>query len=99
MRRHLAELGALSADATVEQAVETAYRLLGHAPSVLLLATLEDGIGVERRPNLPGTVEQRRNWSFALPQMLEDIETANLPAVIARSLSRTDDIESKGGDS
>ena len=35
-------------------------------------ATLEDGLAMEHRPNLPGTTSERPNWSHALPLPLEE---------------------------
>ncbi len=66
----------LGVDATtpVEEVAARAYARLAEAPSRLRAATLEDALGVEERPNLPGTTSQRPNWSLALPVPLEDLE-------------------------
>ena len=40
------------------------------------------------RPNMPGTTQQWPNWSLALPQPLEAIQTAELPRAIASALTR-----------
>jgi 4-alpha-glucanotransferase len=37
------------------------------------LATLEDVCEVETRPNVPGTTDERPNWSLALPLLLEEL--------------------------
>jgi 4-alpha-glucanotransferase len=39
----------------------------------LIAATLDDALGVEDRPNLPGTTDQRPNWQIALPILLEEL--------------------------
>jgi 4-alpha-glucanotransferase len=44
---------------------------LAAAPSRLIAATLDDAIGVDERPNLPGTTDERPNWQIALPAPLE----------------------------
>jgi 4-alpha-glucanotransferase len=44
---------------------------LAAAPSRLIAATLDDAIGVDERPNLPGTTNERPNWQIALPAPLE----------------------------
>lgn len=50
------------------------HRALAASPSMLVAATLEDALGVERRPNLPGTVAaQRANWSVPLPATVSEI--------------------------
>jgi 4-alpha-glucanotransferase len=46
-------------------------------------------LAVEERPNMPGTIAQWPNWSLALPQPLEEIESATLPKQIARGLRRS----------
>ena len=43
---------------------------------------------VPERPNVPGTVREWPNWSLALPQPLEEIETMELPRRLAAALKR-----------
>jgi 4-alpha-glucanotransferase len=50
------------------------HRQLAESPSVLVTATLEDALGVQERPNVPGTVDEWPNWRLALPKTLEQIE-------------------------
>ncbi|MFL6205315.1 MAG: 4-alpha-glucanotransferase [Acidimicrobiales bacterium] len=55
----------------IDQAV---HHHLGRSPSVLALATLEDLLEVEPRPNEPGTTDDERpNWSQALPVLVDDL--------------------------
>ena len=54
------------------EAVVAAHRLLARAPSTLLVATLEDAVVDERRPNMPGTTE-RPNWSVPLPVLVDEL--------------------------
>jgi 4-alpha-glucanotransferase len=75
-------------DAAVDEVVTGAYERLARAPSRLLVATLEDALGVEERPNLPGTTSERRNWSRALPLPLEEVFERSLPRQIGRALDR-----------
>jgi 4-alpha-glucanotransferase len=50
------------------------HRRLARSPSVLAMATLEDLLEVEERPNVPGTSdEDRANWSRALPVAVDDL--------------------------
>src|SRR5204863_7589313 len=81
-------LGNLKEDAPAEDAIEATYRALAEAPSRILLATLDDAVGVPERPNVPGTVREWPNWSLALPQPLEEIETMELPRRLAGVLKR-----------
>ena len=50
----LGHLPKLPDGAPVEEAVEQAHRRLAEAPSLLLSATLDDAVGEQRRPNMPG---------------------------------------------
>jgi 4-alpha-glucanotransferase len=77
--------GADEGDA-VEEVVAGAYGWLAEAPSALLAATLEDALAVPERPNLPGTVSERPNWSLALPYSLEEIEEHPGPRRVAEIL-------------
>jgi len=86
-RRHFAKLAGLSTTATAEQAIESVYRLLGESTSAVLRASLEDALAVAQRPHVPGTTNQRPNWSHALPATAEDITSARLPRIIADALS------------
>ncbi len=79
LRDKIARLDGIPADAPSEVAIERTYAALAEAPSRVLLATLDDALAVPERPNMPGTVTEWPNWSLALPQPLEEIETAALP--------------------
>ncbi|CCG03299.1 4-alpha-glucanotransferase [Blastococcus saxobsidens] len=82
----LEHLPGLSDDATVEQAVEEAHALLATAPSLLLSATLDDAVGEQRRPNMPGAGD-RPNWSLPLPVLVEDLPAHPLLETVARTLT------------
>src|SRR5487761_354298 len=60
----------------IEVAAAT-YAALAASPSRIVLASLEDALSVEERPNVPGTTTEFPNWHLALPQSLEAIETAD----------------------
>lgn len=60
-----------------------AYEKLATATSRIVLASLEDALGVEQRINVPGTTSEWPNWRLALPFTLADIERAVGPARIA----------------
>jgi len=65
-----------------------AYRVLARARSRIVLAQLEDAIGVEERPNVPGTTTEFPNWRLALPLSLEEIEKSEGAQRIARVMRR-----------
>jgi 4-alpha-glucanotransferase len=88
LRRRLADLVALDDDAPVDEVVTATYAALADAPSMLLTAALDDALGVEERPNMPGTVDQWPNWRIALPLSLEEIQADPRPRALAEALDR-----------
>src|SRR5689334_490410 len=85
-RERLAQLAALGDSAAVVDVIEATHARLAEAPSLLVTATLDDALAVTERPNVPGTSFERPNWSLALPQPLEALESAPLPQRIATIL-------------
>ena len=75
----------LESDAPVADVSRRVHELLAEAPSAILTATLDDALDVEERPNYPGTTDDT-NWSVALPMSLEEIESDERVAEIARVL-------------
>ena len=67
------------------------HAFLARTPAMLVAATLEDALGVGRRPNVPGTTTQRPNWSLPLPVPLEklsaDPRLRRLAAVLSNGLN------------
>jgi 4-alpha-glucanotransferase len=53
--------------------VAALYRFLARTPAMLVAATLEDAVEAHDRPNVPGTTDQRPNWSLPLPVLLDDL--------------------------
>jgi 4-alpha-glucanotransferase len=62
--------------APVEEVAQKAHHLLAQAPSSMVSATVEDALGLEERPNYPGTTKEWPNWSVALPIELEQLKEA-----------------------
>lgn len=56
--------------------VEAALRFTAKASSELALLPLEDILGLEEQPNLPGTVEQHPNWRRRYPGFAETLLTS-----------------------
>jgi 4-alpha-glucanotransferase len=81
----LAKLKGVRKNARPATAVKRAHELLARAPSLLLAATLDDAVGEERRPNMPGTTE-RPNWSLPLPVLVEDLPAHPLVRTVASTL-------------
>jgi 4-alpha-glucanotransferase len=53
--------------------VAQVHERLSAGASALVLGTLEDLCAVAERPNVPGTTDERPNWSSALPMPVEDL--------------------------
>ena len=87
LRARLVARTGVDPDAPVDEVVTASYRALAAAPCSLLVASLEDVLGVRERPNHPGDSE-RPNWSLALPMPLESIATDPRPAAVAAVLDR-----------
>ena len=58
---------------SVAAIVAALYGFLARTPSMLVAATLEDAVEAPDRPNVPGTIDQRPNWSLPLPVPLDDL--------------------------
>jgi 4-alpha-glucanotransferase len=85
-RARLREHAGVADGASAQEVIVAVHHALGAAPSVIALASLDDALGVERRPNLPGTVDERPNWRLPLPQPLEVVEHDALVASVAEAL-------------
>ena len=91
LHERLDELTGLSAAASVEEVVVTTHRRLASAPSMIVVATLDDALCVPDRPNVPGTTTERPNWSLALPRTLEDLAADPIAVNVADALRRQGD--------
>lgn len=100
VRRRLAALTGLDADdrdpADVPQALEAVHRRLGAGASVLALATLEDLVAMEPRPNVPGTTTERSNWSRSLPVKVDKLDESGVVGRTARALADARGPEPRG---
>ncbi len=52
---------------------DAVHRLVARTNSILVAIQVEDMIGSNRQPNLPGTTDQYPNWRIRLPVALEDL--------------------------
>ncbi len=76
------------ADDSLSDVVTGAFKALAATPSRVVMATLDDVLGVEERPNIPGaTAQQWANWSLALPVPIEELETHKGAKAVAETLS------------
>jgi 4-alpha-glucanotransferase len=72
--------------APVDVAV-AAYTELARGRPRIVLASLEDALGVAERPNVPGTTTEFPNWRLALPSSMEEIESAESVNRIANAMA------------
>jgi 4-alpha-glucanotransferase len=76
--------GGADDDASPADVTTAVHRALAESPAALVVATLDDALGVEERPNIPGTTVERPNWSLALPLLIEALgEAPGVAATIA----------------
>jgi 4-alpha-glucanotransferase len=68
-----------------DDAVDTALAIVGEAPCELALVPIEDLLGLDEQPNLPGVVDVHPNWRRRLPEPSQAL--LSKPAV-ARRLAR-----------
>lgn len=50
-----------------DSAIQASACFVGHTPAPLVLLPLEDALGLEEQPNLPGTVDEHPNWRRRYP--------------------------------
>lgn len=88
-RKQLQNIAGVAESAPVEEVIVKAHQALAQAPSLAIVASLEDALAVQQRPNLPGTMpDERPNWSIPLPKTLEEIETDGTVLQLANILRR-----------
>lgn len=89
IRERIGAWTGLPPDAPAAAVVDALHELLAGAGSAVALASLEDGLAVAERPNMPGTVGAWPNWRQVLPVPLEAIEgQPGVRAIAARMAAR-----------
>jgi 4-alpha-glucanotransferase len=84
LREKLRSMTGVNDQAPVETVIARAYELLAQAPSAVIVATLEDALAVQERPNIPGP--NTDSWCLALPEPRESLQTSALTSAIALNL-------------
>lgn len=86
--RHRLRVAASCDDAApVEHVVVESYRTLAESPCMVVTAALDDLLGAERRPNVPGTIDEHPNWRIPLPSPIDDLARAPLADRITDAIS------------
>jgi 4-alpha-glucanotransferase len=86
LREKLVNMTHLPDDTPPIDVAVQAYDRLARGRPRMVLASLEDALGVHERPNVPGTTTQFPNWRRALPLTLDEIENADGVLRIAQSM-------------
>jgi 4-alpha-glucanotransferase len=86
LRQRLWDMTHAPDDTAPIEVASTIYGAMANSRSRIVLASMEDALSVEERPNVPGTTTEFPNWRLALPLSLEAIETAEGPLRISRVL-------------
>jgi 4-alpha-glucanotransferase len=73
----------------VHQAVLARCASVANSASRVVVFNLEDAAAVAERPNMPGTVTQWPNWSWALPQPADQVLTGPLAKQIIAEAEKT----------
>ncbi|MCU1357599.1 MAG: 4-alpha-glucanotransferase [Acidimicrobiales bacterium] len=73
MRHRLRVAASSDDDATVDEIVVAAHRALADSPCAIVTATLDDLLGAEHRPNIPGTIDEHPNWRIPLPRPIDEL--------------------------
>jgi 4-alpha-glucanotransferase len=85
----MSEAGILDANENLEPPpqeqppIEHALAYVGMTPAPLAMIPIEDLLGMEEAPNLPGTTDQHPNWRRRMPGDVDSMLDA--PAVVART--------------
>ena len=74
---------------TKQVAFPAVFRRLATSPARMLVAALEDALGVLDQVNVPGTIDQHPNWRRKLPCELERLRDDNRLHAIARIAAET----------
>jgi 4-alpha-glucanotransferase len=88
LRQKIVKSSGMDPLADLETVAIQTFGQLADAPSVIVMATMEEACLATERPNMPGAEGKYPNWSLALPLPVEEIETATFPRRLAEILSR-----------
>ena len=89
MRHHLRVAAAIGDHLPVNDVVVKTHEALSLAPSAVVMASIDDALCMERRPNLPAAPsDARANWSIPLPKYIDEIESDPTVLDVAKALRR-----------
>jgi 4-alpha-glucanotransferase len=76
LRDKLVQIAQLPDGADPVDVAVAVHTRLAQSRTRIVLASLEDALGIHERPNVPGTTGEFPNWRLALPLALDEIENA-----------------------
>ena len=85
-RHRLRVAGSCDDAAATDDVAVAAHAALAAAPSMLVTAALDDLVGAEHRPNVPGTIDEHPNWRIPLPVPLDDLAATPLADRIVEAI-------------
>jgi 4-alpha-glucanotransferase len=89
IRAYLRRAASVDEGTAISEVIVKTHQALARSPAAITLASMEDGLAADKRPNLPGASEDvRPNWCIPLPKKLEEIETDPTVLQIAACLKR-----------
>jgi 4-alpha-glucanotransferase len=86
LRQKLVDMTHLPDETPPVDVAVAVYTRLARGRTRIVLASMEDALGVHERPNVPGTIDEFPNWRLALPIPLEEIEQADGVRRIAQAM-------------
>ena len=95
LREILLKTSGLDADADVTLAITKTFEQLSQAPSAIVMASMEAACVTAERPNMPAGAGKYPNWSLALPLLLEDLESSEVPRKLAQILNRRSEAQNQ----
>lgn len=95
MRERITEAAGSDEDASLADVLVAAHRALAEAPSLLVVGTLDDALGVPERPNMPGTIDEWPNWRLPLPKTIEEIAADPQVLAVAAALQEGREIAAR----
>ncbi|WP_274424053.1 4-alpha-glucanotransferase [Chelativorans sp. YIM 93263] len=79
--------GIIARDEFDETVAAGIHQLVASTQARLVVAQMEDLLGLADQPNVPGTVDEHPNWRRKLPVSLEEIEEAPVPRAVLRAIA------------
>jgi 4-alpha-glucanotransferase len=74
--------GAQPSSPQTDSVIDAALTFVARTPAPLVIVPIEDIVGLDEQPNLPGTIDEHPNWRRRLSETAKQLLQA--PAAVAR---------------